>query len=213
MVAFEPAQRDRLGAHRGDGLRAGGVPLLLKTADPAVQRGHVRRGDQNDGEHRHRVRHVKPQSRIGRVGCLLRPRPVARVLRPGGQGPHLGDPPPFHVGGPPHRRQSTGRDRGPALQQHADHCCAQANEYEQQSGRGGHRRGEQVQRLHNRAAPRAEQESGTRPPPTPDRKGQRLGHGPRIISIGPEKGSRMRSGENRLDRPHGMPVAVPCDRR
>jgi hypothetical protein len=41
-VAFEPAQRGRLGCHRGDGLRAGGVPLLLQPADPAVQRGRVR---------------------------------------------------------------------------------------------------------------------------------------------------------------------------
>ena len=28
-VALEPAQRGRLGGHRGDGLRPGGVPLLL----------------------------------------------------------------------------------------------------------------------------------------------------------------------------------------
>ena len=40
-VAFEPAQRGRLGGHRGDGLRPGGVPLLLQPPDPAEQRGHV----------------------------------------------------------------------------------------------------------------------------------------------------------------------------
>ncbi|GAA2227823.1 hypothetical protein GCM10010430_04230 [Kitasatospora cystarginea] len=40
-IAFEPTQGHSLGRHRGNGLRTGGVPLLLKPADPAVQRGHV----------------------------------------------------------------------------------------------------------------------------------------------------------------------------
>ena len=41
-VPLEPAQRGRLGRHRGDSLRPGPVPLLLQPADPALQRGNVR---------------------------------------------------------------------------------------------------------------------------------------------------------------------------
>ena len=147
--------------------------------EPPQPRHH--RGDQGDREHHHRVRHVEPQPRVGRGGVPG----SGPGRRPAPRAPAAGE----RTVAIRHRSRSANHRAGartpathrrPARQQQAGRCHAQATEHQQQASRGGHRRGEQVQRLHERATPHADQEPGARPPPAPDRGGERLGHGPSL---------------------------------
>ena len=144
--------------------------------EPPQRRDH--RGDQSDREHHHRVRHVEPQPRVGRGGHPLRLRPLAAA-----QPPRRPGSPPWPSATVPGRRTTApgpapGHDRRPAWHQQARRGHAQTTERQEQASRGGHRRGEQVQRLGQRATPRADQEPGPWPAPAPDPGRERLGHGP-----------------------------------
>ena len=121
----------------------------------------------DDGQHGDRMRDVGPQPRVGRACGLVRPRPRADGLRPDDGRPNPGNPPPLHVGGPARQRQAAGRQSLLARQEHADRRGAQAPGHQQQASHGGHRRGQQVQRLKQRASDHPGQRPGPQPPPVP----------------------------------------------
>jgi hypothetical protein len=170
------ARRPQLQAQGGVGaqvqdhgvLRAGGRlgPQRERDGSHADQPPQRRndRGDQDNGEHGHGVPRIEPQPRTSRDDRVS----LARGPGPGGQGAQLGDPPPLQAGGP---------------------ACP-AHEHQEQARQGSRRPGEQVQRLHEGSARGAAEEPGTRPPPAPDRDGERLGHRPQGNRDAPGPASR-----------------------